>query len=66
MKYHSYLTDSKWQVIAKFFSDKEIVRKRRYPLREIISAIFYLVKSGVQWRMLPNGFPDWELIYYYF
>ena len=26
----------------------------------------YLVKTGCQWRMLPNDFPKWELVYYYY
>ena len=32
----------------------------------IWNAIFYLVKTGCQWRMLPKEFPKWELVYYYY
>ncbi|MFA5555513.1 MAG: transposase [Flavobacteriaceae bacterium] len=32
-------------------------RKRKYSLRTIWNAIMYLVKTGCQWRMLPNDFP---------
>ena len=28
--------------------------------------MMYLVKTGCQWRMLPNDFPKWELVYYYY
>jgi putative transposase len=35
-------------------------------LREVFDAIFYLLKTGCQWRMLPRNFPDWLLVYYYF
>ena len=27
---------------------------------------FYLIKTGCQWRMLPNDFPKWQLVYYYY
>lgn len=35
-------------------------------MRDILNAIFYLLKTGCQWRMLPKCFPKWELVYYYF
>lgn len=35
-------------------------------MREIWNAIFYLVKTGCQWRMLPSHFAPWELVYYYY
>ena len=36
------------------------------PLRYIFNAIFYLIKTGCQWRIIPGCFPNWELVYYYF
>lgn len=41
-------------------------RKRKYDLRRIWNAIFYLVKTGCQWRMLPKEFPKWKSVYYYY
>lgn len=35
-------------------------------MREIWNAIFYLVKTGCQWRMLPSNFAPWKLVYYYY
>ena len=35
-------------------------------MREIWNAIFYLVKTGCQWRMLPSHFAPLELVYYYY
>ncbi|MBK7883644.1 MAG: transposase [Chitinophagaceae bacterium] len=43
-----------------------IKRKRKHDLRQILNAIFYLVKTGCQWRMLPGEFPKWQIVYYYF
>ncbi len=63
-RYLSDLTDSQWKIIEKIINDK---RKRpRHNLREVFNAIFYLVKSGCQWRMLPREFGPWESIYYYY
>lgn len=37
-----------------------------FHLREIWNAIFYLIKTGCQWRMLHSGFAPWKLVYYYY
>jgi putative transposase len=37
-----------------------------YPLREILDAIFYVLKSGCTWRLLPHDFPPWKTVYHYF
>ena len=62
--YPTDLTDNQWQYIEKtlLFED----RKRKHELKEIFNGIFYLVKTGCQWRMLPKEYPKWELVYYYF
>ena len=48
----------------------EGVRKRTKPrkvdLYEVFNAVLYLLKSGCQWRMLPEGFPKWCTVYSYF
>ena len=61
--YATTLTDAQWQVIQEIQNDN---RKRKYFLKSIWDAIFYLNKTGCQWRMIPNDFPAWELVYYYF
>ncbi len=35
-------------------------------MREILDAIFYIVKSGCAWRLLPHDFPPWKTVYHYF
>jgi len=35
-------------------------------LREILNAIFYVVRSGCSWRLLPHDFPPWRSVYHYF
>jgi putative transposase len=61
-KYPTDLTDSQWSKIENFFTK----RKRKHSLREIVNALLYITKTGVQWRLLPQNYPRWELVYYYF
>ena len=48
----------------------EGVRKRTKPrqvdLYEVFNGVLYLLKSGCQWRMLPDGFPKWRTVHSYF
>jgi len=60
--YSTDLTDSQWSKIEQFFKK----RKRKHSLREILNALLYITKSGIQWRLLPKEYPKWELVYYYF
>ena len=41
-------------------------RPRIHSPREILNAIFYVLRSGCQWRLLPHDFPRWPTVYYYF
>jgi putative transposase len=62
-KYPTTITDSQWKVIKKFLNIK---RKRKHSLRRMLNAIFYLLKTGCQWSMLPHNFPKWPSVYHYF
>ena len=41
-------------------------RPRRVGTREVVNAIFYVVRTGCQWRMLPHDFSAWQMVYYYY
>ena len=41
-------------------------RPRKYPMREILDAIFYLLRAGCAWHLLPHEFPCWKTVYHYF
>jgi transposase len=60
--YPTNLTENQWQVITKICPDN---RKRKHNMKEIFNAIFYLLKTGCQWRMLPTDFAPWNTVYYY-
>jgi putative transposase len=62
--YSTDLIDKQWQVIEKVVNVK--VRKRKHSLCSISDAIFYLVKTGCQSRMLPSHFAPWNTVYHYY
>ena len=37
-----------------------------HTLREVLNAIFYIVRSGCAWRLLPHDFPPWKTVHHYF
>src|SRR5215204_7045239 len=39
---------------------------RMHHPREILNAIFYIVRGGCAWRLLPHDFPPWSTVYHYF
>jgi putative transposase len=41
-------------------------RPREVSYREILNAIFYVLKTGCGWRELPHDFPKWKTVYHYF
>ncbi|WP_294303017.1 IS5 family transposase [uncultured Chryseobacterium sp.] len=57
------LTDRQWQVMEKFLPVKT---KGHYALRDLIDAIFWILRTGSQWRNLAENFPKWESVYYHF
>jgi len=62
--YPSDVTDAEWSVLEKVLpAAKATGRPRKYPLREMVNAMFYLVRSGCPWRYLPEGFPPWQTVY---
>jgi transposase len=62
--YPTNLTETQWQFIKNNLTDSN--RKRKYDLKEIWNSLFYIVKTGCQWRMLPSNFPKWQIVYYYY
>jgi putative transposase len=61
--YPSDVTDAQWQVISKLLPPKK--KRGRPPVdrREVINAIFYVNRTGCQWRALPHDFPKWKTVY---
>jgi putative transposase len=67
MRYTSDLTDAEWQLIDYCFpKPAKTGRPREHAFRELVNAIFYLTKTGCQWRNLPEHFARWGTVYHYF
>lgn len=66
-KYPSDLNDKQWEKIKPLIPPpKPGGRPREVKMREVFNGIFYLVRSGCSWRMLPNDFPPWGTVHYYY
>jgi transposase len=65
--YPSDLTGDKWRLIHPLFPPpSKRGRPRAWPIRQIVDAIFYVVRGGIAWRMLPLDYPPWKTVYHYF
>lgn len=67
MRYTTDLTDAEWQLIHYCFPNPAVTgRPRRHAYRELLNAIFYVVRTACQWRNLPKDFAPWRTVYHYF
>lgn len=65
-RYPSSLTDAEWELLAPVFDPDGPARRgrpRKHEPRTLLDAIFYVVRTGCAWRMLPADFPPWETAY---
>jgi putative transposase len=70
MDRHPYLTDltnDEYALLAPYLpGPKPTGRPRLRPLREVVNGIWYVLRTGCQWRLLPHEFPPWQTVYHYF
>jgi putative transposase len=65
--YPTDLTDSEWLYLNSLLpTPKTGGRPRIHSLRAVLDAIFYVLRSGCPWRLLPRDFPPWKTVYHYF
>ena len=65
--YPSDVTDEQWELVAPVLARNGVWgRPREVDLREVVNAIFHLVRTGCQWRFLPHDFPHPRSVRYYF
>ncbi|NKB16452.1 MAG: IS5 family transposase [Sphingomonadales bacterium] len=66
-RYATDLTDAEFALIEpRLPRPSRIGRPRRIDLRAVLDAIFYLLRTGCQWRLLPREFPPKSTVYDYF
>ncbi|MDR3156028.1 MAG: IS5 family transposase [Holosporaceae bacterium] len=66
MRYQSDVTDSQWESLKDYFSVGKYGNRRIHPVREMVNAVFYVIKSSCQWRMLPKDFPPFSAVFAFY
>jgi transposase len=62
--YPSDVSDDEWAFAAPYLSlMREDAPQREYSLREVFNGLRLIIRTGVQWRMMPNDLPPWASVY---
>src|SRR5215207_11625221 len=62
--YPSDVSDEEWAFVAPYLAlCREDAAQRTHDLREVFNAARWMVKTGTQWRYMPNHFPPWAAVY---
>jgi putative transposase len=65
--YSTDLSNAEWKILEPLLPpEKSGGRHRKYPMREIINAIQYVLRGGCAWRLMPHNLPHWRTVYEYF
>lgn len=65
--YPTDLTDEQWVILAPLIPPpRKDCRPRDADMREVMNAIFYLLRTGCAWRLLPHDLPPYRTVFYYF
>jgi transposase len=65
--YPSDLTEQEWAIVEPLIPPaKPGGRPRSVDMRKVLNAIFYVDRTGGQWRALPHDFPPWSTVWSYF
>ena len=66
-RYQTDLSDAEWEILSSHLpAPSAYGRPRKHHLREIVDAIYWVVRGGCGWRLLPHDFPSWKTVYHYF
>jgi len=69
--YQSDLSDAEWSCLEPHLPVPKATGRPKlhcalHCAREILDAVFYIVRGGCAWRLLPHDFPPWKTVYHYF
>jgi putative transposase len=65
--YPSDLSDAEWECAQRYLPPlSKRGRPRTHPLRRILDAVFYFLRTGCAWRYLPSNFPPWQTVFCHF
>src|SRR6476659_10229199 len=62
-RYETDLTDDQWDIVRPLLPGPKPTGRPPADLREVVNAIFYLLRTGCQWRLLPKDFPPWSTVH---
>jgi putative transposase len=66
-RYPTDLSDAEWECLELLVpAPNKRGRPKTHGAREILDAVFYVLKSGCPWRLLPRDYPPWETVYWWF
>jgi len=64
LRYGSDVTDAEWLILAPFLpAPRSCGRRRKWEMREVVNAIFYVLRGGIAWSLLPKDFPPASTAY---
>jgi len=66
MGYSTDLTDTQWDMIEPIFRSNKGQHFVEHSKRDLINGVLYLVKTGCQWRLLPNDFPPHDAVWSFY
>ena len=67
LRYETDVTDAEWALIEPLLPPPpKCGRPRFWPMREIMNAIFYVLRGGIAWRLLPRDLPPKSTVYRWF
>lgn len=67
LRYQTDLMDAEWAVVKPLLPEASGAgRPRKWPLRELLDAVLYVLRTGCPWRLLPNDFPPWSTVWNWF
>ncbi len=62
--YPSDVSDEEWWFGASYLSlMREDAPQRTYDMREVFNGLRWVIRTGAQWRMMPNDLPPWWVVY---
>jgi putative transposase len=67
LRFPSDLTEQEWEILAPLMpAPFRVGRSRKWAWREVLDAMFFILRGGSPWRMLPECFPPRQTVYRWF
>ena len=59
-----FLSEYQWRRIYEFVVDEPKIHcRKKVDTRRFVEAIFWIARSGAQWRLLPREYGQWNSVY---